>query len=41
MGCIFDIFLVKFGHLEAQGAQGEVQEAVGSWSTFNPIKGSD
>jgi hypothetical protein len=27
----FVIFLVKMGHPEAQGAQGQVKEAVGSW----------
>jgi hypothetical protein len=41
MGCRSDIFLVKLGHLEARGAQGQVQKAVGSWSSFDPIEGSD
>jgi hypothetical protein len=33
-----DPFLVKLGLLEALGAQGQVQEAVGSWSSVNPIE---
>ena len=33
--------LVILGHLVARGAQGQVQETVGSWSSHNPIEGSD
>jgi hypothetical protein len=39
--CTSDTFLVKLGLLEAQEAQGQVQEAVGSWTSVNPKEGSD
>jgi hypothetical protein len=41
MGCTSDAFLVKLVHLETQGDQGQVQEAVSSWSSFGSIVGSD
>jgi hypothetical protein len=36
MGCTSDAFVVHLGHLEAGGDQGHVQEAVDSWSSYDP-----
>jgi hypothetical protein len=33
--------LGKNEHQDSGGAQGQVQEAVGSWSSFDPIEGID